>query len=96
MEWLGGLAPIGLIVILCPLMMWFMMRGVHGGQGHAADHSSDSGPAVAGSRQEMERLKREVADLQRELAARSSLPGATAHSMETGSTEGRDGRVMGS
>ena len=96
MEWLTGLAPISLIVLLCPLMMWFMMRGMHGEHGHAADHSSDSGLTADGSQQEMKKLKREVADLRRELAGRSLLPGATDRSVKAVSTEGRDGDVVGS
>ena len=93
MEWLTGLAPISLIVLLCPLLMWFMMRGMHGERGHAADHSSDSGLTADGSRQEAEALKREVADLRRELAARSLLPRATERSMGTESSEERERRV---
>ena len=96
MEWLTGLAPISLIVLLCPLIMWFMMRGMHDERGHAADHSSDSGLTADGPRQEVVALKREVADLRRELAARSRLPSATEHPTGTGSTEGRDGHVVGS
>ena len=96
MEWLTGLAPISLIVLLCPLLMWFMMRGMHGEHGHAADHNSDSGLTADGSRQEAEALKREVADLRRELAARSLLPGATDRSVKAVATEGRDGDVVGS
>ena len=94
MEWLTGLGPIALIVLACPLIMWFMMRGMHGEHGHGADHSSDSAPAVGDSQQEMKKLKREVADLRRELAARSRLRSATERSLGTGSTEGRDGDVV--
>ena len=93
MEWLTGLAPISLIVLLCPLFMWFMMRGMHSEHGHAADHNSDSGLPADGSRQEAEALKREVADLRRELAARSLLPSATERSMGTESSEERERRV---
>ena len=96
MEWLTGLAPISLIVLLCPLIMWFMMRGMHGEHGHAADHNSDSGLTADGSQQEMEKLQREVADLRRELAARSLLPGATDRSVKAVATGGRDGDVVGS
>ena len=96
MEWLTGLAPISLIVLLCPLLMWFMMRGMHSEHGHAADHNSDSGLPADGSRQEVVALKREVAGLRRELAARSLLPGPTERSVGTESTDGRDGHVVGS
>ncbi len=40
---LGTLALFGLVLV-CPLMMIFMMRGMHGGDGHGAhgdDHSDD-------------------------------------------------------
>jgi hypothetical protein len=77
MEWLTGVVPIALIVLACPLIMWFMMRGMHGEHGHAADHSSDSGLSADGSRQEVEALKQDVAGLRRELAARSLPPSAT-------------------
>ena len=96
MEWLTGIAPIALIVLACPLIMWFTMRGMHGEHGHAAEHGSDSGLTADGSQQDMEKLKREVADLRRELAARSLRPSATERSLGTGSTEGRDGHVVGS
>ena len=96
MEWLTGLAPISLIVLLCPLLMWFMMRGMHSEHGHAADHGSDSGLTADGSRQEVVALKREVADLRRELAARSLPPSATERSAGTESSEERERRVVGS
>ncbi len=32
----GSYAPFALILLVCPLMMFFMMRGMHGGQGPGA------------------------------------------------------------
>ena len=69
MEWLTGIAPIALIVLACPLMMWFMMRGMHGtGAGHSG---MDGGHGQEGK---VEVLEREVKDLRQQLAA---LPGGT-------------------
>ena len=41
----GAIAPFALILILCPLMMFFMMRGMdHGGSNRAGhDHSTHTG-----------------------------------------------------
>ena len=36
-----ALAPLALILIVCPLMMFFMMRGM----GHGRGHGEDSGDA---------------------------------------------------
>ena len=96
MEWLLGVAPLALIVLACPLIMWFMMRGMHGEHGHAADHSSDSNLTADSSRQEVEALKQDVADLQRELAARSLQPSATERSVAPESSEERERRAVGS
>ena len=38
---LGSLALLG-IVVACPLMMFFMMRGMHGGHGGGDQHTDDS------------------------------------------------------
>jgi len=38
MDWLVGAAPIALLVLMCPLMMIFMMRGMHGGHGSSTKH----------------------------------------------------------
>ena len=64
MESLAGLAPIALIVLACPLMMWFMMRGMHGaGAGHGAMDGEH------GQEGKVEVLEREVRDLRRQMAA---------------------------
>lgn len=51
-----------LLLLACPLAMWFMMRGGHGHGGTAHDHSQ--GPAS------IEDLHRRRDDLDREIAAR--------------------------
>ena len=51
-----------LLVLACPLAMWFMMRGGHGHGGHA--HSHGSGPAS------IDDLRRRREDLDQEIAAR--------------------------
>ena len=42
MDSLIGVAPIALVVLMCPLMMIFMMRGMHGGHGDSARQHKDS------------------------------------------------------
>ncbi|WP_405652802.1 DUF2933 domain-containing protein [Streptomyces sp. NBC_00019] len=39
----GSLALLA-IVVACPLMMFFMMRGMHGGHGGGDQHTDDSDP----------------------------------------------------
>jgi len=40
--WAGLPVSLLLFLLVCPLMMFFMMRGMHGGQGHGGhDDSSD-------------------------------------------------------
>ena len=51
-----------LLILACPLVMWFMMRGGHGHGGHA--HSHDPGPAS------IDELRRRRQDLDQEIAAR--------------------------
>jgi hypothetical protein len=66
MEWLPGVLPIALIALVCPLMMWLMMRGMHGE--HGSDVHSHTEDDVA-SRQKLAELQREVAELRKELVA---------------------------
>jgi len=41
--WAGLPVSVLLFLLVCPLMMFFMMRGMHGGQGHGGrDDSSDT------------------------------------------------------
>ncbi len=39
--WLGFPPALLLILLVCPLMMFFMMRGMHGGQDGHSDRSKD-------------------------------------------------------
>ena len=75
MESLIGLLPFALIAVVCPLMMIFMMRGMHGGHSeHERQRdASNAGtePAVtddAGSAR-LQAMEEEVTALRRELAA---------------------------
>lgn len=67
MESLSGLLPFGLIALVCPLAMLFMMRGMHGGHGkHEAPPTSSTEPdqptatRLATMQQEITRLRREL------------------------------------
>ena len=51
-----------LILLACPLMMMFMMRGMHGGH---ADHGGDRAPTVVDTTARDAR----IADLEREVAS---------------------------
>jgi hypothetical protein len=42
MDWVIGVMPIALLVLMCPLMMIFMMRGMHGGHGHSSGREDTS------------------------------------------------------
>jgi hypothetical protein len=54
-----------LLLLACPLMMVFMMRGGHGHGGH-----SHGGHDHAGERASLEELRRRRDELDREIAAR--------------------------
>jgi hypothetical protein len=55
-----------LLILACPLLMMFMMRGGHGHGGHAHTHGS---PGVAES-SSLDELRGRRDDLDREIAAR--------------------------
>ena len=38
MDWLAGAVPMVMLVLMCPLMMIFMMRRMHGGHGKTTVH----------------------------------------------------------
>jgi len=69
MEWLIGAFPVILLVLICPLMMIFMMRGMHGGHGDsAARHDAPSDDRIAELEQQVREL-RDESDRKREKAA---------------------------
>lgn len=65
MDWLIGAVPVALVVLMCPLMMIFMMRGMHGGHGQASEHDASADDRIA----ELERQIGELRDRKREKAA---------------------------
>ena len=66
-----------LIILACPLMMIFMMRGMHGGvnddQQHKPDHQARS-PYDPTSEDRIAELEREVAALREQGRSRDSTP----------------------
>lgn len=44
-EYNAGLLPYAL-VLLCPIMMFFMMRGMHGGHGEHDEHNRRDGSPI--------------------------------------------------
>lgn len=79
-----------LLVLACPLMMIFMMRGMVGG--HGGHTSPPAGSAVPGA----DERDRRIAELEREnVALRKQVPGAraghAAHDAVGHEPAGRDG-----
>lgn len=61
-EWLAGLVPF-LLLLACPIAMWFMMRGMSGD--HGQDKSGDGNEAAdAALQREIEALRARVAELE--------------------------------
>ena len=58
MDWLIGAVPVALVVLMCPLMMIFMMRGMHGGHGKSLGQRDTSDERIA----ELELQVRELRD----------------------------------
>ena len=56
-----------LVLLACPLMMVFMMRGGHGHGGHSHSHSGHDDAREPGS---LDDLRRRRDELDREIAAR--------------------------
>jgi hypothetical protein len=51
MDTLLNVAPFALVAVLCPLMMWFMMRGMHHGSDQEHHHPGDDDETRIGGRQ---------------------------------------------
>lgn len=66
-EAIWAALPLLLLLLVCPLAMWWMMRGMHG-QGTSAIHN-DKTPA--GDDGEIERLRARIARLEAEREERS-------------------------
>lgn len=69
MDWLIGVLPLALVVLICPLMMIFMMRGMHGGHGKAAGRSNASTDDRIADLEEQVRQLRDEGDPKREKVA---------------------------
>jgi hypothetical protein len=69
MDWLIGTVPIALLVLMCPLMMIFMMRGMHGGHGRPTGHQDASSDDRIAELEQQVRELREERDGKRKTAA---------------------------
>jgi hypothetical protein len=68
-EWLIGAFPVILLVLVCPLMMIFMMRGMHGGHGQPSGrHDAQADDRIAELEDQVRQL-REERDRKREKVA---------------------------
>ncbi len=87
MESLIGLLPFAIIALVCPLMMIFMMRGMHGGHGEQGGHVGHGAPDGAGQSDvsggdprapddatdaRLQAMEEQVTALRRELAERDA------------------------
>jgi hypothetical protein len=80
MESLIGLLPFAIIALACPLMMIFMMRGMHGGHGEQGGHVGHGAPDAAGqpdapddaTAARLQAMEEQVTALRRELAERDA------------------------
>jgi hypothetical protein len=67
-----------LLILGCPLMMIFMMRGMHGGHGGNAEgcpshgHTMNSGPGHDATDNSLEELRRDRERLDREIERREA------------------------
>ena len=70
--------PLLLILLACPLMMIFMMAGMHGGHGSSRqDNTGASGPLQAtdhGTQDRVAELERQVQTLRDQLAEQARQP----------------------
>lgn len=70
---LAGLLPL-LLVLACPLMMIFMMKGMHGGHGHAHGHPEPKSREQM-SMEELKQARDELNDEIGQRAQQTSYPG---------------------
>jgi len=68
MDWLIGVLPIAFVLLMCPLMMIFMMRGMHGSHGDSAGRHDTADDRIAELEQQVRELRAER-DRKREKAA---------------------------
>ena len=69
MDWLIGIIPIVFLILLCPLMMIFMMRGMHVGHGQSAGRHDDAAEDRIAELEQQVRELRDERDGKREKAA---------------------------
>jgi len=69
MESLLGLLPLGLILLICPLAMIFMMRGMHGGHDKHEGHATSNTEPDRATATRLAAMEREITRLRGELDA---------------------------
>jgi hypothetical protein len=84
MESLIGLLPFGLIALVCPLAMLFMMRGMMGGHGEHGGHATSDTESDQATATRLAAMEREITGLRGELDA--------ANRVETALRSGSNGR----
>lgn len=84
MESLIGLLPLGLIALVCPLAMLFMMRGMLGGHGKHEGHATSNTESDPATATRLAAMEQEITRLRGKLDAASGV--------ETVVRRGNDGR----
>ncbi len=72
MESLIGLLPFGLLALICPLAMLFMMRGMMGGHGKNEGHAASNVEPDRAIATRLTAMEQEIKRLRGELDAGSS------------------------
>jgi hypothetical protein len=73
MESLIGLLPFGLIALVCPLAMLFMMRGMMGGHGEHGGHATPNAESDQATATRLAAMEQEITRLRGELDAASRV-----------------------
>jgi len=73
MENLIGLLPFGLIALVCPLAMLFMMRGMIGGHGEHGSHAPPNAESDQATATRLAAMEQEITRLRGELDAASRV-----------------------